>query len=314
MKPKGRAVSLGTTAASLAIVQGIIWMILSLLGILVYFQAWTPLIIEDTHYAMLANSLTAIFSVQDSKMITILFLYFFFSIMWISTSASLIMSIKKNQKQKIKVSFLIWSIWTLLICLYDLIVLIILAIDYNDVNFKIPYIYLTLAYGILFSTAARGYVIWCINLAFGIIMWMQRKSFDQNKHKDANAVNVFEEDRRNFDRGNLNSGYEWEHRPPMNRSNSNADYLPEVYPKPQRYPNAPNEPRRKELIPRIDRHHSKLPTNNIPPSSSYIYPAQRYPTAPSPDYSPLNSPLKSAFKNNSLPNPFVFNRNSNNRY
>ncbi|KAF5303692.1 hypothetical protein FQR65_LT00836 [Abscondita terminalis] len=307
--------------SGLAIAQGLVWAILSMIGLVAYSQSWEPIRDDKTHYDKLSNTLFAIFYAQETKLLVLLILYLIISLMWIITSALLMISVLKRPDNKTSIIFNIWSGSTMVTCLYDIIVIGILAADYQEgIDFQSKYditlTYVLLAYGVLFSIAARGYVLWCVNLIFAVIVLSYAKRYRQAKEDVyQNSDHDYDHDlRRMFEsRGNSNSGFDWERnsRPPTNQSNS----FQRGYDRPQQYSNAPPKSNYSDRLSAYGRQQSDAQAS-VPSSkpTSYIYPkenSQMFSNAPNPRYAPPNSSLKSALKDRPTQNAFNFPRNGN---
>ncbi|KAF5276475.1 hypothetical protein FQA39_LY06544 [Lamprigera yunnana] len=310
-------VRIGNAAAAVAIVQGIVWIIVCILEILISLESWVPWTESYTefytHGQLLNRALGLIVfaggqTLSSSGLLIIAFIYLGLSVFWVSISISIIISNRRSQKTKTKISYFLWGILTLLICLYDIIVVGLLASDYSRCGWSSYYI--CVAYGILFSFAARGYVLWIINLAFGILMIKNAKSMSPKVKPDYDLDPVSEfEDARAPDRlingGPTNVVYKWD-------TKTSSSMLPLGHS--QNRPTFPTHSQSTEWV--ADRGGFRNPPQNIPPPkppssvTRYAYPQLH--RIPNPDYSPPNNPLKSPLKSGTPQNPMMFDRN--NRY
>ncbi|XP_031349071.1 uncharacterized protein LOC116175111 isoform X2 [Photinus pyralis] len=182
-------------AGSLGIVQGVTWIVLSLLALLVHFETWIPAPNRSTHggslgYAIIWGYLTGYPSAsialggkvfirpQEFHIWVILFMGI--AVFWAVLSLCVIIAIfRKVNPRKL---FLAWSIWTIVVCAADLTLVLLLSIDYtilvdifNEKKDKHPFqIYELLSCGVLILLASRGIVLWFVNVIFAAIMFTLR--------------------------------------------------------------------------------------------------------------------------------------------
>ncbi|KAF5289170.1 hypothetical protein FQR65_LT02060 [Abscondita terminalis] len=183
----------GYVTSCLAIVQGLTWSILSLLTILIQTEAWIINSDEElpTHGQVLGDAILLGYIVGDEGFKNILFVdvyirpknfyiwvsvFFIISLVWIGFSAHLLVALFQNQNRSYQKCLLALGIWTVIVCVADLLLTAILARDYNALvnsynnNMSIDLLYAVLSCGVLMSIVARGYVMWIINLVLAIIL------------------------------------------------------------------------------------------------------------------------------------------------
>ncbi|KAF5276473.1 hypothetical protein FQA39_LY06542 [Lamprigera yunnana] len=307
MELRKSVVRIGNAAAAVAIVQGIVWIILCILEILISFEAWVPPTALSTHGQILNYALVWIVlygeqTLSSSGLLIITFFYLWLSVFWVFISIFVIISNRRPQKTKTKLSYLLWGVLTVLICVYDIIIVGLLASDYSHCR-RSAY-YFCVAYGILFSLAARGYVLWIINLAFGILMIKNAMGMSKKVKPGygLEPVSEFEDSRapnRLRNEGATNAAYEW-------NTETSGFYKPPYSSMPplgnsQNRPSSPTHSQSTDRFAQLGKPGGfRNPPQNIPPpkppSSVASYPYPNLPRIPNPDYSPPNSPLKSALK------------------
>ncbi|KAF5289171.1 hypothetical protein FQR65_LT02061 [Abscondita terminalis] len=144
----------GYVSSCLAIVQGVTWTIFSILTILIHTKTW---IIKfdgqnSTHAELLG--------------VTIVLGYIV-----------VILVLVKNQNRDYKKCLLALGIWTIVVCVADLVLTALLAKDYNTLvryynqnKTDIYDVYDVLSCGVLMSIVARGYVMWVVNIVLAIVL------------------------------------------------------------------------------------------------------------------------------------------------
>ncbi|KAF2893388.1 hypothetical protein ILUMI_12782 [Ignelater luminosus] len=322
--------SIGITAAVLGIVQGATWIILTFLAALIYLKAWEPDVLntEPKTYGQAVSAAMGMYLISDVKIDDVyisakeffgwLILYFIISIIWVVISSVQITGILQEQKGKtIKMIFFAWAIWTTIICICDIILASLLAADYDYTVQEINKIgdsvifsaanFFPLAIGIVMTIAARGFILWIVNITLAVIIVKLGLNADKLPEVNLNT-NRYNDNMETFGRVNTpnkgfnNPSYNWsDERPTFNRNDS----YPNPYSRegPANFSKLPPISSTNERLAKIGRQGAKSPPQNIAPpkvpAKSYIYPTQ--PRVPSPDYSPPNSPthtqLKPALKN-----------------
>lgn len=202
---------LGITGATLGIIQAIVWLLASLAGILVYLDVFeSPLTNnEQTHTGRLGYWLHRMFVdqswespvgpvVTSAVFYAFLWVYFGLSIIWLGISSAVLWSCIHEKIKPMKISFFSWAILVITISLVDLALTILLGIDYDywtklesvstnpDVN---TYTYPLLCTAIVMCLAARGFVLWVINIIFAFIFAKNIKLLTKNSY--ASTQNQF---------------------------------------------------------------------------------------------------------------------------
>ncbi|KAF5276474.1 hypothetical protein FQA39_LY06543 [Lamprigera yunnana] len=309
MKLNKSVVSTGNSAAAIAIVQGIVWSILSIVEIVIHFNGELSIYDRQLSFAFKWIVLAGGQTVSSSGLLAIAFLYLGLSVFWVSISVSIINNNRRVQKTNSKCSYLLWGVLTVFICAYDIIVVGILASDYS----KCWWHYSCVAKGILFAVAARGCIFWLMNLAFGILM-IQNAMRMSKKAKPGNgleSVSAFEDARapnRLISDGTTNAAYEW-------NTDTSGFYKPPYGSMPplghsQNRPTFPTHSQSTEWVGNLGKPGS--PPQNIPQSNIAGYAYPQFPRTQNPNYSPPNSPSKMALQGGAPQNPMMFGRD--NRY
>ncbi|KAF5303693.1 hypothetical protein FQR65_LT00837 [Abscondita terminalis] len=231
-------------------------------------------------------------------------------------SITLIIVIRKKRSNQKPKALLGWGMMTIFTCLFDVVGVGIFADEYSrgtSLTVGDDITYMLLAFGILFSISARGYVLWCINLIFGIVFLKYVPYYKMTEASNYNNTT------HSFGRDNETRTFEpsdgdWEsrYRSPADHTNSYVSSAQGGYSKPNQYPTVPPKPNLNDRASGFGRPQPNSFGGNVPSQSapsSFIYPKERTPNLPSPDYSPPNSPLKSAMRNKPGENPFNFPRN-----
>lgn len=309
-------------AAGLGIFQGLVWTILAILGICYRFKE--PKITGATHSEILSSLLGQ--TIQEDNvsltlnglgLFSLVVVYLIISIIWIGLSVLLITSLRRRQQNNLDRAILIWGVITLLTCIYDVVVTGLLASNYtkllqlyNDNINTDTLVYAVLAYGTLFSLAARGYVLWVVNLAVSILMIRNGSQRLKTKNTDvygSGAIDAFEDERNYPQSGQVNQAYNWD--------NNTSQFNREITQSTSGFgkPGFGGENVQNRQIDHVARLGKQQGPRNYPqnisapkPPHNYIYPS---PHIPRPDYSPLPR-LKSALKNYPPPPPKL-TRNSN---
>ncbi|XP_031327582.1 uncharacterized protein LOC116158870 [Photinus pyralis] len=272
-------------AAGLGIFQGLVWTILAVLGIVARFDHdpnWTP-----THSQTLNKFLVGLIQNDGSfttlnglGLFIVAIVYLIISVFWVILSSMLFISIKAqrpNYSNKVRAG---WGVLTLVICIYDMIVAAMLGDNYRkylevyNYNHNAGYLYILIGYGTLFTLAARGYVLWIINLVLSTLMLIS-----PNQKTKANTDVYYSNtiDGRNHP-GHTNRAYGWEReeprfdsRPPSGNHN---------------YPGGDNSRMEADRVAGLGKQDPRsYPKNVLPPKPPANY---RYasPNVPQPDYSP----------------------------
>lgn len=310
-------------AAGLGIFQGLVWTVLAILGICYRFE--DPMIKGSTHSKIFAGLLGQAIQVDNVSFVlnglglfSLVIVYLVISIIWTCLSILLITSLRNRQQNNLNRAILTWGAMTLLTCIYDVVVTGLLASNYttalklynNNTN-EVTLVYTILAYGTLFSLAARGYVLWVVNLVVSILMIRNGSQRLKKKNTDvygANVIDAFEDESNYYQSGQVNQAYNWDN----NTSQVNRDRTPST----SRFRSSSFGAEQYVQNPPID-HVARLGKQQGPrnypqnisaprPPHNYIYPA---PHIPRPDYSPTPR-LKSALKNYPPPPPKLTRNNS----
>lgn len=313
---------LGLAGCGIAIIQSVAWIAMGILAILIYFHLWLPEFdIPKTHNDYLQYTFIVYLSKSTDNIANALVLFIFsvlyiiFSGVWIGLSSVFVNHLTKDYSVDLQKTCFAWSVWTLIISALDLILMCLLAVDYSSamsifpeaVNAETRFLttYLILMFGILMSLAARGYVLLVINATIAILLLKISPELSEEKKRqsddyDSETISAFGSPRKSFEYTKPPSENPSFLRASSMLSSNNNNLPPQPPPKP--FHSNGNQ----EKLAKIGKQGPKSPSYNIPPpkpQQNYIYP--NLPRIPSPDYSPPNSPLKSALKNRPQ-NPFNF--------
>jgi len=332
---------LGICAAALGIVQGVVWIILSLITILIYTEAWEPFTDEPkiTHGTLLSYTIVGVLQgdiadkdfdiiIGSTEIFIASIIYLLSSIAWVTVSLIVIWILEHQKYSMLKNIFAGWGALTALICIWDLILTSLLARDYDYIVTEINkesklngvLNYAALAFGVLMTLAAKGFALWVVNLVFATLILKLSTELSKeapNSNYNSNSINAFR-DANPTRQGNNNLAYNWDDdKPNFTRSNSFVSPSPQPYAPTQNYaplqnyPTPPPKPNVNDRLAKIGRPGGRSPPHNVAPPKppqNYIYPTT--PRIPDPDYSPPNSPhqppLKSALKNRPPQNSFIF--------
>ncbi|KAG5677711.1 hypothetical protein PVAND_007443 [Polypedilum vanderplanki] len=125
------------------------------------------------------------------------------SFVWLLSSFTLVINVKKSNLRYANVFLYIWCLITFVIAMIDLVLFILFVIDYETIlshsyseslNFAVSTSSILLSAqnvsGIMFSVALRGYILWLINLILSLYLFTQTfKIYDYNK-LEASGANV----------------------------------------------------------------------------------------------------------------------------
>ncbi|KAF5277060.1 hypothetical protein FQA39_LY06298 [Lamprigera yunnana] len=186
MSIKASVVPLCFAASSLAIIQGVTWFFLSFFAVLIHYESWEVYPSNNTYGESLNKAIIDGYLLGDGFDINVFIkprhfaiwsiLVMITSIFWIILSIYLIIVAKGRKNRTLKKCMLCWSIWTIVICLADLLLMSLLGRDYSNLisafNSKGNFInsFNVLSCGIIMVIAARGFVLWLINLTLSIIL------------------------------------------------------------------------------------------------------------------------------------------------
>jgi hypothetical protein len=166
----------------LGFIQGISWTIFSVMCICCYTDVVTldPDQNETEYYQRIyslfldadTNSTTFEYDILVKPKEFFIFMWFYvaFSIIWTCISGAVIWASLHTQWQIMKSLFGSWATITILISIVDIILTSLIAFDYStldgadDIDTVI-----IVCYGIVMSLAARGYILWLINIIFAAI-------------------------------------------------------------------------------------------------------------------------------------------------
>ncbi|XP_060520102.1 uncharacterized protein LOC132698185 isoform X2 [Cylas formicarius] len=183
-KPKSLMTPLVITAGLIGAVQGLAWSILSLVSILIYEKVIKVVI--DADDADKIRTYLYFFLVKDdesndgssfivtSKVFNIfMYLYFVLSLILLGVSAIILWAFARNKAQNQQIRLLaLWVSTIGILSVLDFVLTSLFAHDYHklpdDVQSSI--ILLQVTYGIVMTLAARGYVLWIINVIFAIVL------------------------------------------------------------------------------------------------------------------------------------------------
>ncbi|XP_070497449.1 uncharacterized protein [Chironomus tepperi] len=126
-----------------------------------------------------------------------------FSAVWLFSSLTLIINVKKSNLKYANVFLYIWVLITFVISMIDLVVFIFFVLDYEtllshsfsqSLNFAPPTTSVLLSAqvsaGIMFSVALRGYFLWAVNLGICLFLFTQTfKIYDFNKLAASGVAN-----------------------------------------------------------------------------------------------------------------------------
>ncbi|KAL7048885.1 hypothetical protein ACKWTF_003514 [Chironomus riparius] len=118
-----------------------------------------------------------------------------FSAVWLFSSLTLIINVKKSNLKYANVFLYIWVLITFVISMIDLVLFIFFVLDYEtllshsfsqSLNFapvtSSVLLSAQVSAGIMFSVALRGYLLWAINLGVCLFLFTQTfKIYDYNK-------------------------------------------------------------------------------------------------------------------------------------
>uniref|UniRef100_A0A1Y1M4B2 Uncharacterized protein n=1 Tax=Photinus pyralis TaxID=7054 RepID=A0A1Y1M4B2_PHOPY len=302
-------------AAGLGIFQGLVWTILAILGIVSRF-----LVIDQiswiTHSEKLSNTLTAIMQNDASDgpltgvgLFAVTIVYLVMSVLWVILSSILFICTRAQRHDYLNGVRVAWGVLTLVICIYDVIVTGMLGANYKEYldlynsTHASGVLYVLIGYGTLFSLAARGYVLWIINLVASILMLrgeLNQKTKANTDIYDSSTIDAFDEPRTPYP-GHNNPAYGWENEQPKfdaRPSSGNHDY-----------PGGNNSRPQADRVAGLGKQGPKSYPQNILPAeqpNNYRYPT---PHIPQPDYYPpqQSNPAMKRFPP-PPPNP-KFNRN-----
>ncbi|XP_066151371.1 uncharacterized protein [Euwallacea fornicatus] len=177
--PKNLIRPLVQTAAVLGIIQGVVWTILSALSIAFYHMeaiSFDDYSMKIYIYIMYIQNQCVNDQIIGAKEFSyFMYIYLILSITWFVVSSVTLWIIKTDrQRNYYDQSIITWSVVTSLVSLLDLILLSILSYDYrifqnSEVQTQEKIMILT-TIGIVMSLAARGFVLWVINIVFVVIL------------------------------------------------------------------------------------------------------------------------------------------------
>ncbi|KAJ8919063.1 hypothetical protein NQ315_016970 [Exocentrus adspersus] len=195
--------NLGRIAAVLGILQGVAWISMSLISIILHY--WAPELEIGTSYADYVGSLLyhkfiiddveimeSTFIITGTTFSVFMWIYFVLSVLWCSVSIDQFTAIYAGKKRQV-VIMRIWGGFTLLISLIDLLFTMLLAMDYTScggTSSKIIdeaqyFCYLTV--GIVMTMVARGYTLWFINVVFSIMLLMILRKEPNIAYEESNS-------------------------------------------------------------------------------------------------------------------------------
>ncbi|KYB28211.1 hypothetical protein TcasGA2_TC032701 [Tribolium castaneum] len=169
-------------AALFGFFQGIVWGFLSLIAIIWHLAANhdRPITFTDSYSSLLEtymyynfiknNGPKTTMNIQPDSFFGIMFIYLLISFAWMSVSVYISdTNNRKNQK-----ALIIWVCLATINLLIDLVFCALLGADYKSLinkynqtkntTLKLAYTYSTLCYAIVMVLAARGFILWVINL------------------------------------------------------------------------------------------------------------------------------------------------------
>ncbi|XP_018573325.1 uncharacterized protein LOC108912556 [Anoplophora glabripennis] len=199
--------NLGKVAAVLGILEGLAWVCMSLISIILHY--WKPeLEIGPTYGQYVGSLLYHKFIVDDMELLegtfiitgtafsVFMWIYFLLSVLWFSISVDQITAIYANKNRQVVV-MRFWGGLTLLISLIDLLFTMLMAMDYTTcgvtssqiINQAQYFCYLTV--GIVMTIGARGYTLWLINVIFAIMLITILKNETSTRSQEDNTSSLY---------------------------------------------------------------------------------------------------------------------------
>ncbi|XP_068081852.1 uncharacterized protein [Anabrus simplex] len=187
----------GLLAGWIALLQSIVWWILSLLGILAYSGNIKPPINADP-VDLFPNALSCMYftDVSDSSVtcipcgvnkllnrddvIIIVAIYFAASFLWFAITAVMLTNMHKQEWKYTRNILYGWTIVTGAICVLDFSVTVVFGVDYNTLaeHPRSPCAGFLSVPALMMSLAARGYVLWVFNVASVVYLARAALRFD----------------------------------------------------------------------------------------------------------------------------------------
>ncbi|XP_050311840.1 uncharacterized protein LOC126747329 isoform X2 [Anthonomus grandis grandis] len=177
-KSKGLMRPLVQVAGVLGIIQGFVWTLLSIAAILFYYMDLAPSTGKEishkiyTEYFHDSTGSKNGFIINPNSLSYCSYVYLILSFGWFLISCLLYWGVvkKSSNEQFYDYSILGWTIAASLVSILDLIMLALFAHDYNKVSTSDTI--LLVVVGIMMTLAARGFVLWVINVLFAVILGM----------------------------------------------------------------------------------------------------------------------------------------------
>ncbi|XP_017773279.1 PREDICTED: uncharacterized protein LOC108560306 [Nicrophorus vespilloides] len=211
----------GLFIATLGVVQGLVWTILSVLAIL-YRNGVLEVTVETTYASRLSVTLNIMYFndlqfdilyMNNESVNYFAYIYMVLSVSWLAISSYVFWLLRFKKWSYMKKYFISWLTIAAFISILDIIVTILFAIDYDYVSSNIEISLFTnamrkyenisnfdlviLSVGIMMSIAAKGYVLLLLNLmacaiTMKIILILNKQEETPVIFQQQAAINAFE--------------------------------------------------------------------------------------------------------------------------